>query len=581
MSTLTTSTNADLLPSYAELLEQVQPDHMEARWHVFLLKALPVLPPENLLLRKAVQSALLPSGKFASKSEAQAPDSSSNDPKILEMQLEAALLAPPRWRAFLLRALPIFSSEDLPYARHALMLLRQGIVNDDDAPDCIPGIMPMLLQSALAEKSRPPTNPAKLRFPLDGILSGEMDAPPNVLQSLADDVRAQLRESLVTSTTAESCGKGLTYLAGSWPTFVLPSDAAGLELLGPSIESVPLVATCLQVADKGLVALYTKGDGNCLFHAASLGMVGVHDERTREGATKEGEGKGGEGKGGEGKEGEGKEGEVASSLRGTLREATYRSLRNCPKLRTAIEAHRTAPIEDELALVERDRCSVGNVSIYALANVLRRPIVCLCACQHDASGRVRVSDALYVKKLLELEDKLKSSTPRTLRSPSTEESIKNNVFYVQEMMNGVYLPNLWEGWDDGGSNADLPPPLLVAYVPGHFVCVAGRDGCDAACRLVLEHNVDVCDDGKVRSWQLPVRFPSDRGAEEDRERFLAMYNSEKYRKGALEESTAKGEEGLVLAATAFRAELVRVLTHGGGIHEYLLTKRSLFAEYKK
>ena len=60
-----------------------------------------------------------------------------------------------------------------------------------------------------------------------------------------------------------------------------------------------------------------------------------------------------------------------------------------------------------------------------------------------------------------------------------------------------------------------------------------------------------------------------------------MYNSEKYRKGALEESTAKGEEGLVLAATAFRAELVRVLTHGGGIHEYLSEKRKLFAEYKK
>ena len=160
-----------------------------------------------------------------------------------------------------------------------------------------------------------------------------------------------------------------------------------------------------------LADLYTEASGDCLLNALSLALFGVHDRAPSEAlqglhvAGREGGDGGGEGSG-EGEDGGGQEGGVgggsgsssgsgsgssgsSSSTAGNsrsgrrcgiLRRALYESLRDCEALRAAVRGRFSEAALAES--VERSgtaghRGSLNSISIFAMSNVLRRPIVCL------------------------------------------------------------------------------------------------------------------------------------------------------------------------------------------------------------
>jgi hypothetical protein len=518
------------------------------------------VPVHNLELHHLLRNSV---GLSSMSSPPTTPSDLYND-ALLALQLEVKKLAPPKWRAFLLKTLVGLPLEKLSLVRHALRQISAGVFVDADAPvpesHDPPEYLEMMLSSALEENAKagkpPPSDPARLRFALDQILNDESVVKQNDLQHLAEKVRCEFRQALATSTAAHSCGAGLRYLPLSSlrqpPTFLLPRLVSAVEedegsssrgsdiqrLLGPAEND--LLSTPLRREDN-LVALYTHGDGNCLFHAVAIGMFGVHDyaqlDKTNAPVT------------------------VTPRLdrRGALREAVYQSLNHCDALRAAIKRCKpgdASPVEDELKLVKKNKTSVGNGAIYALANILRRPIICLCACQDT-------SDALYVRKHLS-------------RTPSLE---VNGDYYLQQMMNGIYLPNLWKDWDTVADGMP-PPPLLIAYVPGHFVAVVRQteqSGEGVAAGLITEHDVDVNENGELKSWRLPVRFPSEHGADSDRETFTAIYGETGG--AALSIKGVSDSGALSAAAAAFTGELERVL-HSDSIGDWLMEKRRAFEEYQ-
>ena len=162
-----------------------------------------------------------------------------------------------------------------------------------------------------------------------------------------------------------------------------------------------------------LADLYTEASGDCLLNALSLALFGVHDRAPSEAlqglhAAGQGGGDGGGGGIGEGEDGGAREGGVgggsssSSSSSGSssssssggstagssgsgrrcgiLRRALYESLRDCEALRAAVRGRFS-----EAALAESversgtagQRGSLNSISIFAMSNVLRRPIVCL------------------------------------------------------------------------------------------------------------------------------------------------------------------------------------------------------------
>ena len=159
--------------------------------------------------------------------------------------------------------------------------------------------------------------------------------------------------------------------------------------------------------------LYTEASGDCLLNALSLALFGVHDRapsETLQGLHVAGRG-GGDGGGegsGEGEDGGGVGGGSSSSSGssgsgsgsgssssssassasssgsgrrcGILRRALYQSLRDCEALRAAVRGRFSEAALAES--VERSgtaghRGSLNSISIFAMSNVLRRPIVCL------------------------------------------------------------------------------------------------------------------------------------------------------------------------------------------------------------
>ena len=147
-----------------------------------------------------------------------------------------------------------------------------------------------------------------------------------------------------------------------------------------------------------VVPVYTSADLNCLLHACSLTLAGVRDTLSPPDA----------------------EG------RGLLRDTLFQSLLACPALlRVAQAADGPARADEVLALARQNRCALDGAHIFALANVLRRPLLCYAPAAHEGAELRHVLTPPF-------------------------------------RMSGVYLPLLWDPADCS------PEPLLVAYTRGHF-----------------------------------------------------------------------------------------------------------------
>jgi hypothetical protein len=227
-------------------------------------------------------------------------------------------------------------------------------------------------------------------------------------------------------------------------TFALPESAAMLgrdqrdALLGRFLEQesmlddiheatdfIPLVPGCSE-----LVAIYTVADLNCLLHAAVLGITGVGDGLL---AAED----------------------PAAHSRTVLRNAVRNSLSRCARLMDVASGASPARLAEMQRDVEQGKASLDGGHIFALSNVLRRPIV------------------VYARLSLEGAFRMDLAVP----------------FRVS----GVYLPTLWE------PSEVCRDPLVMCYSSGHFSALVGF----ATAAEPRNVSVPLCDE-QLRP--LPVHF---------------------------------------------------------------------------
>lgn len=265
---------------------------------------------------------------------------------------------------------------------------------------------------------------------------GEEDAAamPNVV-----------REILLTARNTRA--DGLSYLElESLPcsfSFFLPAEVAQApedvrrRALGLLVEA----ADCLEALEAAVgwwpshsaacvVPLYTSADLNCLLHACSLALAGVRDTLT----IPQAEG------------------------RCLLRELLYASLANCPSLQKAALCPAGVGGEERLQEVlssaKRNRTALDGSHMFALANTLRRPLICHAAVDHEG-GEAR------------------------------------HILEVPFRMSGVYLPLMWDPAECSTN------PLVVAYTRGHFT---------ALCPVRPEHGRVAIPLYDAEAVPLPVPF---------------------------------------------------------------------------
>jgi len=115
--------------------------------------------------------------------------------------------------------------------------------------------------------------------------------------------------------------------------------------------------------------------------------------------------------------------------RTVLRDALYESFLGCQNLVKVVCAGSDTRLAEIVETIGVGKTSLDGGHIFALANVMKRPVV------------------VYASE--KVEGKFRSH----LRSP--------------HRMSGVYLPSLW------GPSETYPDPLLVVYTPGHFSVLVG------------------------------------------------------------------------------------------------------------
>ncbi|KAK3241345.1 hypothetical protein CYMTET_48879 [Cymbomonas tetramitiformis] len=201
-----------------------------------------------------------------------------------------------------------------------------------------------------------------------------------------------------------------------------------------------------------LYSLYTSADLNCLLHAVSLAMTGVRDSLKVDGV----------------------------SNRGLLRDATYRALRDNASVGELLRAP-NSELRRLTELAMKDKTSLEAAHVFALANIVRRPIV------------------VYAP--------LEAEPGRELEGAMTER------------MSGVYLPL---AWDPGNTCKD---PLCLGYTRGHFSALVGSEAAAIAW-------AEACGGGAARvplllideqGQRLPVAFSPSHLDEEGVDGLLQQY----------------------------------------------------------
>lgn len=243
---------------------------------------------------------------------------------------------------------------------------------------------------------------------------GELDGP-----ALPDEVRATM------VSLQRERPDGLTYLElPSTPcaqSLFMPAEIAAVDpgLTGPALGLLIEAKDCLAALETTIgwwhahgaaqmVPLYTSADLNCLLHACSLTLAGVRDSMRL----------------------------PDCDGRCFLRDLLYRALSKSERLREAVSNPRfssgteteTGParLEEVLSRACKDRVTLDGAHIFAMANVLRRPIIC--HAPPDIEGR---------------------EVRHTLAVPFR--------------MSGIYLPLMWE------PASTSPDPLVVAYTQGKLI----------------------------------------------------------------------------------------------------------------
>ena len=194
------------------------------------------------------------------------------------------------------------------------------------------------------------------------------------------------------------------------------------------MDSLQLIPQCSE-----LTPLYTTADLNCALHATFLCMCGVRDGTL---ATDD---------------------PTASSVmtRTVLRDAVRESLQHCEQLCMTVSQGNAKRLEELRKDIEQGRASLDGGHIFALANVVRRPIVVYASAQLEGTFR------------------------SSLRVPFR--------------ISGVYLPLLWS------PDATFPDPLMLCYSRGHFSAIVGSIDCQSYSTV----SVPLCDE---LYYPLPVPF---------------------------------------------------------------------------
>lgn len=206
-----------------------------------------------------------------------------------------------------------------------------------------------------------------------------------------------------------------------------------IEDIEKATQFLPLVPGCCN-----LVALYTTADLNCLLHAAFISMVGVGDGLLAS-----------------------EDPNASTALtRTVLRNAVHDSLHQCEELMRVASEGSTQRLQEIQRDIAQGKASLDGGHIFALANVLRRPIV------------------VYAHAGLE------GGENRPILS-------------VPFRVSGVYLPLLWQPQDT------IPDPIVMCYSRGHFsalVAFTTSNGSSLQNPLV---RVPLCDE---MLCPLPVPF---------------------------------------------------------------------------
>ena len=232
------------------------------------------------------------------------------------------------------------------------------------------------------------------------------------LKRATSDLRQSFERCLKTRSD------GLVYLdfplANNPPSFMLPchSESKTAEAILKHVGTRQEIASEVKALKEPLTTiekladLYTEASGDCLLNALCLSLFGLQDLPPEAGNGK--------------------------SKLGVLRSALHASLKKCKPLQDRIkEVFSEADLKREIqrASVSGGSGSLSASSIFALSNVLRRPIVCL-----NTSARER--QMISEEKQIGLE--------------------------FSERLSGIYLPSLWnptDCWRDA---------VLIAYADGHF-----------------------------------------------------------------------------------------------------------------